>query len=53
MERDREEPMTSQPRTPAREQAILANGLTFAVTTYDGDGPPLVLLHGIGSRVVS
>ena len=48
--------MTGQPRTPARERAVDANGITLAVTEYEGpagDGPPLVLIHGIGSRSVS
>ena len=45
--------MTGQPRTPARERTVAANGQTLAVTEFAGDGPPLVLLHGIGSRAVS
>lgn len=48
--------MTGRPRTPARERAVSANGQSLAVTEYAGpadDAPPLVLLHGIGSRAVS
>ena len=46
--------MTSGPRTPGAERPIDANGVTLAVTEYPAAGrPPLVLLHGIGSRGVS
>jgi pimeloyl-ACP methyl ester carboxylesterase len=45
--------MTGQPRTPARERAVGTNGITLAVTEYGEAGPPLVLIHGIGSRSVS
>lgn len=45
--------MTSEPRTPSRQRRLAGRGATLAVTEYDGDGPPLVLLHGIGSRGVS
>ena len=46
--------MASQPRTPGHERTIAANGLTLAVTEYPAVGkPPLLLLHGIGSRSVS
>ena len=45
--------MTSEPQTPGRTRAIATGGPTLAVTEYGGDGPPLVLLHGIGSRGVS
>lgn len=48
--------MTSQPGTPARQHHVRANGVDLLVTEYDSaarDAPPLVLLHGIGSRGVS
>lgn len=45
--------MTSQPRTAAIERRLATDGVDLAVTEYEGDGPPLVLLHGIGSRAVS
>ena len=46
--------MASQPRTPGQHRTIVANGLTLAVTEYPAPGrPPLLLLHGIGSRSVS
>ena len=48
--------MTEGPRTPGRTIALEANGLTLAVTEYEPPhpiAPPLVLLHGIGSRAVS
>jgi N-formylmaleamate deformylase len=45
--------MVSQPRTPGRERRIQAGGVEIAVTEYEADGPPLLLLHGIGSRGVS
>jgi N-formylmaleamate deformylase len=45
--------MVSQPRTPGRERRIAAGGVEIAVTEYEADGPPLLLLHGIGSRGVS
>ena len=46
--------MTGGPRTPGAERPIDANGVTLAVTEYPAAGrPPLVLLHGIGSRGVS
>jgi pimeloyl-ACP methyl ester carboxylesterase len=46
--------MTSQPRTPGRERRIAAGAVELAATEYPAPGkPPLVLLHGIGSRAVS
>jgi pimeloyl-ACP methyl ester carboxylesterase len=46
--------MTDGPRTPGTERRIDANGVTLAVTEYPATGqPPVVLLHGIGSRGVS
>ena len=48
--------MTDPIRTPAHSYPVETNGLTLAVTEYEAavpDAPPLVLLHGIGSRAVS
>ncbi len=43
--------MTSSPRTAGRERTIAADGVEIAVTEFPNPGrPPLVLLHGIGSR---
>ena len=48
--------MTEPIRAPARTYPVETNGLPLAVTEYEPatpDAPPLVLLHGIGSRAVS
>jgi pimeloyl-ACP methyl ester carboxylesterase len=45
--------MVSQPRTPRHERRLRAGDIELAVTEYEADGPPLLLLHGIGSRGVS
>jgi pimeloyl-ACP methyl ester carboxylesterase len=48
--------MTDGPRTPRRTLHVEANGQILAVTEYEPIEPavpPLVLLHGIGSRAVS
>lgn len=45
--------MTFAPRTPGTRRRVAANGITLGVMEYEGDGPPLVLLHGIGSRAES
>jgi pimeloyl-ACP methyl ester carboxylesterase len=48
--------MTSEPRTPYQQRALAANGQTLAITEYSTPGiarPPLLLLHGIGSRAIS
>ncbi len=46
--------MTSQPRTPVRERVVEAGETALAVAEYPvTDHPPLLLLHGIGSRGVS
>ncbi|MBA3643690.1 MAG: alpha/beta hydrolase [Chloroflexia bacterium] len=50
---EREADVTSAPRTEGRRRRLAANGITLAVTEYAGDGPPLLLLHGIGSRAES
>lgn len=43
--------MTSEPTTAFRQHTIPANGVSLAVTEFPASGkPPLVLLHGIGSR---
>jgi N-formylmaleamate deformylase len=43
--------VTSTPAAASRQHAIFANGASIAVTEFPAPGkPPLVLLHGIGSR---
>lgn len=43
--------VTSTPAATSREHAISANGTSIVVTEFPAPGkPPLVLLHGIGSR---
>jgi pimeloyl-ACP methyl ester carboxylesterase len=43
--------VTSAPAADSRQQIIIANGVSIAVTEFPAAGkPPLVLLHGIGSR---
>ena len=45
--------MGEGPRTPARQRVVDAGGVPLAVTEYASpwpDAPPVVLLHGIGSR---
>ncbi|MEZ4564129.1 MAG: alpha/beta hydrolase [Thermomicrobiales bacterium] len=43
--------MTSTPAAASREYALIANGTAIAMTEFPAPGkPPLVLLHGIGSR---
>lgn len=44
--------MTDQPKTPGHERTVEIDGRALAYTEYDGTGPDLVLLHGIGSRGV-
>jgi pimeloyl-ACP methyl ester carboxylesterase len=44
--------VTDQPRTPGKQRTVEADGRALAYTEYAGSGPPLVLLHGIGSRGV-
>ena len=39
--------------TPSKQNRVRANGIELAVTSYAGTGPPLLLIHGIGSRGVS
>jgi N-formylmaleamate deformylase len=41
--------MDHSPITPSAVSHIQAGSATLAVTFYEGDGKPLVLLHGIGS----
>ena len=42
--------MDHQPKTLSSTNHVAAGTVTLAVTEYAGDGPPLVLLHGIGSN---
>ena len=43
--------VTSTPAAVSRQQAIVTNEASIAVTEFPASGkPPLVLLHGIGSR---
>ena len=43
--------VTSTPAAAARQHTIISNGASIAVTEFPAPGkPPLVLLHGIGSR---
>lgn len=43
--------MTSTPAAASREHAIFTNGASIAITEFPApEKPPLVLLHGIGSR---
>lgn len=44
--------MTDQPVTPGSQRTVEVDGHALAYTEYEGSGPPLVLLHGIGSRGV-
>lgn len=45
--------MDGTPRSPVRPRRIRAGDVSLAVAEYPADGPPAVLLHGIGSRGVS
>src|SRR5918997_714922 len=46
-----ERTMTSSPQTVGRERTIAAGEVEIAVTEFPNPGrPPVVLLHGIGSR---
>jgi pimeloyl-ACP methyl ester carboxylesterase len=45
--------MTTQPATPARQRRIDVGAIALAVTEFEAAGPPLLLIHGIGSRGVS
>src|ERR671915_204925 len=43
--------MVSSPQSAGRERTIAAGGVEIAVTEFPNPGrPPLLLLHGIGSR---
>lgn len=43
--------MTTAPRAESRERLVRANGIDIGLTEFPNPGaPPLVLLHGIGSR---
>lgn len=44
--------MTDHPGTPGTQRTVEVDGHALAYTEYEGSGPPLVLLHGIGSRGV-
>lgn len=41
--------MTDRPTTPPETRRIPTNGIELSVTTWRGDGPPLVLVHGISA----
>lgn len=45
--------MEVQPRSPGRPRMVEVGGRVLALTEYSGEGPPVVVLHGIGSRDVS
>lgn len=48
--------MTTTPATTSRTYPVAANGVTLAVTDYESaipDAPPVIVVHGIGSRGVS
>jgi pimeloyl-ACP methyl ester carboxylesterase len=45
--------MTSSPHTPANLHRVHVGAITLSVAEYGSSAPPLVLLHGIGSRGVS
>jgi pimeloyl-ACP methyl ester carboxylesterase len=47
----KDDEVTSAPAAASREHAIFTNGASIAITEFPAPGkPPLVLLHGIGSR---
>lgn len=41
--------MNDRPRTPSETRRVPTNGIELSVTTWRGDGPPLLLVHGISS----
>jgi pimeloyl-ACP methyl ester carboxylesterase len=41
--------MIHQPTTPSETRRVPANGIELSVTTWRGDGPPLLLVHGVSS----
>ena len=45
--------MDARREGPVRERRVVAGGISLAVTEWPGAGPPLVLLHGVGSRGLS
>ena len=45
--------MTSTPLTPVKQSRINVGAVALSLAEYGTQGPPLVLLHGIGSRGVS
>lgn len=45
--------MEDQPRSPGRPRTVEVDGRSLALSEYPGEGPPVVVLHGIGSRNVS
>lgn len=45
--------MTRTPRTNSRGRRVSTGTVTIAMTEYPSDAPPLVLIHGIGSRSVT
>lgn len=45
--------MNLRPETPATVSYVDTGAVRLAVTRYDGEGPPLLLLHGIGSNHTS
>ena len=50
---ERTQTVETSPRSPGHARAVTVGDLRLAFTEYAGDGPALVLLHGIGSRDVS
>jgi pimeloyl-ACP methyl ester carboxylesterase len=42
--------MDRAPETPSLVNRVQVGDISLAVTEYEGDGPPLFLLHGIGSN---
>ena len=45
--------MSERPISPAVQRRVSVDGIELSLAEYVASGPPLVLLHGIGSRGVS
>lgn len=45
--------MDERAQAPGSRRTLTVGDRSLALTEYPGDGPPLVLLHGIGSRDIS
>lgn len=41
--------MFREPTTPSETRRVPTNGIELSVTSWHGDGPPLLLVHGISS----